>query len=403
MKQPLIELENVFKKFGQKQVLDGVNLSIYRGEVITIIGKSGVGKSVLLKHIIGLLKPDSGRILFHGQPLSEMKKNARKVFKSKISYLFQGSALFDSLSVVENIAMPLKEKKSLPAAEIKKRIRNTMQKLDLHDIDDIYPSQLSGGMQKRVALARALVTNPEIVLFDEPTTGLDPIRKNAVHSMIADYQKKFGFTGVVVSHEIPDIFYFSQRVAMLDEGRVIAEGTSREIQQTTDPKVQQFIRGLESPRDDLTGMNTQLQGETRFLEEMGRLQRHQVVFSIILLSINNMEEINEIIGHAEVQTVVKNFSVQILNNLRITDICFRYGLDKILVVLPNTDINQAQMVCDRLAKELKAEDIIGIRPYPEFCFSVDAGFAEAQQGMQIEHIVAIAESAQNELLEFKVC
>jgi phospholipid/cholesterol/gamma-HCH transport system ATP-binding protein len=278
-----------------------------------------------------------------------------------------------------------------------------MQKLDLHDIDDKYPSQLSGGMQKRVALARALVTDPEIVLFDEPTTGLDPIRKNAVHSMIADYQKRFGFTGVVVSHEIPDIFYFSQRVAMLEEGRVIIEGTPQEVQQTNDPEVQQFIRGLESRRDDLTGMHTQLQGEQRFLEEMGRLERHQVVFSIILFSINNIEKINATIGHAEVQTILKNFSVQTLNRLRITDICLRYGLDKILVVLPNTDIDQAQMVCDRLAKELKAEDIIGMRPYPELCFSVDAGFAEAQQGMQIEHIVALAESARNELLEFKVC
>lgn len=403
MNQPLIELENVFKKFGQKQVLNGVNLSIYKGAVTTIIGKSGVGKSVLLKHIIGLLKPDSGRILFQGQPLSEMKKSARQVFKSKISYLFQGSALFDSLSVVENIAMPLKEKQSLPEAEIKKRIRNILQQLDLSDIDDKYPSQLSGGMQKRVALARALVTDPEIVLFDEPTTGLDPIRKNAVHSMIADYQKKFGFTGVVVSHAIPDIFYFSQRVAMLEEGRIIIEGTPQEIQQTTVPEVQQFIRGLESRRDDLTGMHTQLQGEERFLEEMARLQRHQVVFSIILFSIKNMEEINETIGHAEVQTVLKNFSVQILNHLRITDICFRYGLDKILAVLPNTAIDQARMVCDKLAKELKAEDIIGIRPYPEFCFSVDAGFAEAQQDSKIEHIVAMAESAQNELFEFKVC
>jgi len=232
---------------------------------------------------------------------------------------------------------------------------------------------------------------------------LDPVRKNAVHSMIADYQKRFGFTGVVVSHEIPDIFYFSQRVAMLEEGRVIIEGTPQEVQQTTDPEVQQFIRGLESRRDDLTGMHTQLQGEQRFLEEMGRLQRHQVVFSIILFSINNIEEINETIGHAEVQTILKNFSGQTLNRLRITDICFRYGLDKILAVLPNTDIDQAQMVCDRLAKEIKAEDIIGTRPHPGLRFSVDAGFAEAQQDIQIEHIVATAESAQNELLEFKVC
>jgi phospholipid/cholesterol/gamma-HCH transport system ATP-binding protein len=402
MNKSLIKLENVYKKFGSKQILNGVNLIINKGEVTTIIGKSGGGKSVLLKHIIGLLKPDSGAILFQGKPLSVMKKKEQKNFKSKISYLFQGTALFDSFTVVENIALPLKEKRVLPEAQIKERVRSTMQQLDLGDIDDKYPSQLSGGMKKRVALARALVTNPEIVLFDEPTTGLDPIRKNTVHSMISDYQERFGFTGVVVSHEIPDIFYFSQRVAMLDEGRILIEGTPAEIQQTADPKVQQFIRGLESRHDDLTGLHTQPQGEQRFSEEMAKLQRHQIAFSIILLTIKNMEEI-ETIGHATAQNILKIFSAQILKHLRITDICSRFGLNKILIVLPNTDNDQARQVCAKLAKDVKANEITGILPHSEFCFSVDAGFAEAQQDVQIENVLAEAESTQNALFEFKVC
>ncbi len=403
MNQPIIQLQKVFKKFGPNQILDGVDLKVYKGEVTTIIGKSGVGKSVLLKHIIGLLPPDSGRILFQGKPLSNMKKRERKALKKKISYLFQGTALFDSMTVFENIALPLKEKNTLPKANIKERVQRTMQQFDLHDIDEKYPSQLSGGMKKRVALARALVTDPEIVLFDEPTTGLDPIRKNAVHSMISDYQKRFGFTGVVVSHEIPDIFYFSQRVAMLDEGRILFEGTSQEIQQTADPEVQQFVKGLESRQDDLTGMDTQVQGEKRFLEEMARLQRHQVAFSVILLSVRNMEEINDTIGHAAAQNVLKTFSVQLLRYLRITDICFRYGLDKILVVLPNTNIDQSKLVCAKLAKDIKANKIAGIQPHPEFCFSVDAGFAEVQQDSAIEQVVASAESTRDELCEFKIC
>ena len=183
MDQPLIQFKDAVKRFGDNAVLDKVNLSIYRGEITSIIGKSGTGKSVLLKHIIGLYQPESGQVLFEGMPLSKMKSRARKTLKQKFSYMFQETALFDFLTVFENIALPLREKTALPDGEIQRRVRDKMYQLDLHDIDLKFPAQLSGGMKKRVALARALVTNPEIVLFDEPTTGLDPIRKNAVHSI----------------------------------------------------------------------------------------------------------------------------------------------------------------------------------------------------------------------------
>lgn len=244
MKQPLIQLKNVCKQFGSNIVLSNANLSIYKGEVITIIGKSGGGKSVLLKHIIGLIEPDSGKILFNGQQVSDMNKKDKKSFKKKISYMFQNGALFDYMTILDNIALPLRETTSLRESEIRERVHNMLQLLDLHDINDKYPSQISGGMQKRVAMARALVINPEIVLFDEPTTGLDPIRKNAVHNMIADYQKKFEFTGVLVSHEIPDIFYISQRIAMLSNGTILFEGTPDEIRSSTDPEIRQFIQGF---------------------------------------------------------------------------------------------------------------------------------------------------------------
>jgi phospholipid/cholesterol/gamma-HCH transport system ATP-binding protein len=244
MREPYIQFKNICKKFGENQVLNGADLSIYKGEITTIIGKSGVGKSVLLKHIIGLIEQDSGSILFEGRPVSDMKKPERKIFKRKCSYMFQGTALFDSLTVYENIALPLTETTPLLNSEINRRVRDKMDQLDLREIDDKYPSQLSGGMKKRVALARALVTDPEIILFDEPTTGLDPIRKKAVHDMISDYQQKFGFTGIVVSHDIPDIFHISQRVAMLDEGRILFEGTPEQLALVSDPAVKEFIQGL---------------------------------------------------------------------------------------------------------------------------------------------------------------
>jgi phospholipid/cholesterol/gamma-HCH transport system ATP-binding protein len=243
MTVPLIQFNQVFKRFGDNAVLKGVDLSIYRGEVTAIIGKSGIGKSVLLKHIIGLLEPDQGEILFEGQALKTMDTARRKAVKMKFSYMFQGTALFDSMTVYENVALPIKEKGRVPFREIAERVREKLTQLDLAGIEDKYPSQLSGGMKKRVAMARALVTDPEIVLFDEPTTGLDPIRKNAAHAMIAEYQKAFGFTGVMVSHEIPDVFYISQRIAMLDEGRIVFQGSPDAIRNSTEPVIRQFIRG----------------------------------------------------------------------------------------------------------------------------------------------------------------
>ncbi|MEJ2166544.1 MAG: ATP-binding cassette domain-containing protein, partial [Desulfobacterales bacterium] len=218
MKRPIIRFYNVFKKFGANQVLSGVSLRIFQSEVTTIIGKSGVGKSVLLKHIIGLLQPDAGEILLYGEPLSRMKPAQIDKLRARFSYVFQDAALFDSMTVYSNIAFPLLQGSSMAKSDIRERVQQKMQQFELQAVGDKYPAQLSGGMKRRVALARALVTDPEVVLLDEPTAGLDPVRRNAVYAMIVDFQKKFGFTAVMISHEVPDIFYFSQRIAMLDEG-----------------------------------------------------------------------------------------------------------------------------------------------------------------------------------------
>ncbi len=403
MDQPLIKFKDVSKSFGDHRVLDGLNLSIYKGLITSIIGKSGVGKSVLLKHIIGLIQQDSGEILFNGTPLGAATKKDRAAIKRKFSYMFQGAALFDSMTVFENIALPLAEKSSLPRDDIRQRVHDKMAKLDLHNIDDEYPSQLSGGMKKRVALARALVTDPEIVLFDEPTTGLDPIRKGVVYSMISDYQKKFGFTGVIVSHDIPNIFYISQRIAMLEEGKILFEGTADEIQYTEDALVRQFITGLETRRDDLTGLASQQASERKFREEMLRLQSHQIAFSLVLLTVQNLENIIESIGYKASQLALKNFAAQLQHHIRITDTCSRYGMNKILLVLANTNKEQARAFCTKLAKLIKAEDLIEIMPQPNACFTVSAGVVEAQKGSNIEQVLANAEASKENLFEFRVC
>jgi phospholipid/cholesterol/gamma-HCH transport system ATP-binding protein len=251
MDSPLIEMRQVRKAFNGQTVLDGVDLAIEEGLVTTIIGRSGVGKSVLLKHLIGLLHPDSGEILFHGHNLPTLSRAERRALKGRFSYVFQNMALFDSMTVFENVALPLEERTHQSRREIRERVMRRLEQLDLADIAEKYPSQISGGMCKRVALARALVTEPEIVLFDEPTTGLDPVRKNTVHEMIARYQREVGFTAVVVTHDIPDVFEISQRVAMLAAGRIVFFGTAEAIQASRDLVVRRFLQGRERlPEED---------------------------------------------------------------------------------------------------------------------------------------------------------
>jgi phospholipid/cholesterol/gamma-HCH transport system ATP-binding protein len=401
--EPLIELKQVHKTFGTTRVLNGADLSIYKGEITSIIGKSGVGKSVLLKHIIGLMQPDAGELFFQGRPFAQLKRAEKKSFKRRISYMFQGTALFDSLTIYENVALPLTERTLLPEAEIRKRVRSKMDQLELDGIDGKYPAQLSGGMKKRVALARALVTDPEIVLFDEPTTGLDPIRKNAVHSMISDYQKRFGFTGIVVSHEIPDIFYISQRVAMLEGGKIIIEGKPDDIQQSEEPVIQQFIQGQESWHDHMTGAATQTLGEKKFREEMARLARHHIAFSLIILAVDNIDELNEQMGHVFGQTLLKNLASRLQETLRTNDTCSRYGLNKILLVLPSAEIDNAMQACTRLAGSMRDDDLVGVSCPTAINITVSAGIVEVEKDFSIELAMQIAEAKPYKFYEFTVC
>ncbi len=242
---PLIQFIDVKKSFRDTNVLKGINLSIYQGEITAIIGKSGTGKSVLLKHIIGLTQQDSGQILIKGKPLNQLSANMRNSFLNELSYMFQDNALFDFLNIYDNIALPLVENPIFPKNEIKDKVLTRMKQLGLTGEEKKFPSQLSGGMRKRVALARALVIDPKIVLFDEPTTGLDPIRNKNVYSMIQEYQEKFGFTAVIVSHDIPKIFNISQRIAMLDDGIIKFEGSKKDIINSHSKSINDFINGVE--------------------------------------------------------------------------------------------------------------------------------------------------------------
>jgi phospholipid/cholesterol/gamma-HCH transport system ATP-binding protein len=239
----MIEIIDLRKSFGDQQVLRGVSLTISDGEVVAIIGESGGGKSVLLKHLLGLLKPDSGKIVVDGVDITTLSREEFDKIRSRFGVVFQGSALFDSMTIFENIVFPLREKTKLAGEEIRARGMQALKDVGLSNIEDKYPAEISGGMKRRVALARALITEPAIVFFDEPTTGLDPIILHTVHRLIRATHRKYGFTGIIISHEIPEIFEVADKVAMLYRGVIAAVGTPEEIKNSSSPVVLRFING----------------------------------------------------------------------------------------------------------------------------------------------------------------
>lgn len=244
----MIEFNNVHKSFGSFDVLKGVDLHFPRGEITVVIGRSGSGKSVIIKHILGFLHQDAGDIVINGTSTSGLKKRDWLELRKSFGVLFQDSALFDSMSVWENVAFPLLEHTKKPRDEINEIVLTKLKMVGLVNQEKKMPSELSGGMRKRVALARAIVMDPDLVLFDEPTTGLDPIVTTVVDSLILETQQELGCTYVVISHDIKATFKIAHKVAMLYDGQIIAEGKSDDIKHSENPMVQQFIKGeIEGP------------------------------------------------------------------------------------------------------------------------------------------------------------
>src|SRR5687768_5063504 len=237
----MIKLVGVEKTLGGQPVLRGVTLEIPKGKLTTIIGRSGGGKSVLLKHMIGLLQPDRGQVWVGDIELSRLRGHALNDVRKRFSMLFQGAALFDSLTVFENVAFPLREKFRWPEDQVRSRVEERLEQVGLSGMGHKYPAELSGGMKKRTGLARALVVEPEIVLFDEPTTGLDPLMAKSIHDLIVTMQRRFKFTAVMVSHEIPEIFGISDWVAMLRKGKIALMAPTADFIKTTDPEIHEFI------------------------------------------------------------------------------------------------------------------------------------------------------------------
>jgi len=243
-RKKIIELINVHKTFGQKVVHNGVNLDIFEGEKITVLGGSGSGKSVLLKEINGLLKPDSGSVIIEGGDITVMPESELINVRKNIGMLFQGSALFDSLPVWDNVAYTLVENSSLSKEEIDKVVKKKLALVGLPDIEDKMPGDLSGGMKKRVGLARALAKTPKILLYDEPTTGLDPPNIIRINDLIIDMNKKFNITSVIITHDIESAFAVSDRIAFLHDGKIVFVGSVEDAKNTDNKELHNFINGV---------------------------------------------------------------------------------------------------------------------------------------------------------------
>ena len=244
----MIKLVDIHKSFGRQKVLDGLTLDIEDGKTTVIIGGSGGGKSVLLKHIIGLIKPDSGQVIVDDVDIASLNDRDLNEVRKKFGMLFQEAALFDSMNVMDNVAFPLREHTRKKEKEIREIVKERLRAVGLTGIEDKMPSELSGGMRKRVGLARAIAMHPQIVLFDEPTTGLDPVMTEAINELIVETQKKFNLTCVVISHDVQSIFTVGHKIAMLYEGRIIEYGTPDKIKMSSNPVLRQFLSGsLEGP------------------------------------------------------------------------------------------------------------------------------------------------------------
>ena len=247
--EDFISIRNLYKKLGDQEVLRGVNLDIRGGETMVVIGRSGGGKSVLLKHIIGLMKPTSGEVLVEGQNIVDLSERELSAVRKKIGILFQSGALFDSMSVENNIAFPLQEAGIKDQKVIDQKVTEALEVVDLAGEQKKMPENLSGGMRKRVGLARAIVGNPACILYDEPTTGLDPIVADSINHLIRRLQKRFQVTSIVVTHDMKSAFHVADQVAYLYEGRIYFKGTPKELQASKDPVIHDFIEGRSGDTD----------------------------------------------------------------------------------------------------------------------------------------------------------
>jgi phospholipid/cholesterol/gamma-HCH transport system ATP-binding protein len=357
----------------------------------------------MLKHIIGLIKPDEGSILFRGQPINDMKKADLDSSFARISYMFQGNALFDSLTVYDNIALPLRETTRLKKAEIHTRVMARIEQTELTEAINRYPSELSGGMQKRAALARALITDPHIVLFDEPTTGQDPVRKNAILSMVAQYQRKLNFTAILVSHEIPDVYFISNRILALYNQQIVFQGAPEELEDFDHPFMDEVINSLESLQKELTGLFSLRQFKVLHHAQMKRGAAGD--YCILVFKLKELDQIINKLGHDAAQEVLRNMGLRINRHFgMIGGFSTRRNTNELITMLPYSNLTEAESILQNFIKDFDSQVIRAWGPgacklssNESVDITVVAGIAEGRAESDIDSIIVSARSQQKEI------
>jgi phospholipid/cholesterol/gamma-HCH transport system ATP-binding protein len=406
---PIIEFKNVTRRFGRRTILDRINLQIYEGDVTTIIGKSGEGKSVLLKHIIGLLRPDEGSVLFRGRSIEKMSRREWNTYLAQISYMFQNNALFDSKTVYENVAMPLIKFNRLSKSQVREKVMARLEQTELTDMAHKYPSELSGGMQKRTALARALVTDPKIVLFDELTTGQDPIRRNAILGMIAEYKMKIGFTAVLISHDIPDVFFISNRILALYEKKIVFQGTPEAFEELDHPFYDEIIDSIVNLQDELTGMHSRRQFKVRYQTDLARKNGNNH-FAVVIFTLDNLDRIIEKLGHTAAQSGIRTMGAYINKHFStVGGFSMRRRNDQFSTVLPFSDLDEAQRILKDFTRDFRQNGLIRIENAARevnsavrcFEFSISAGLARGNPNVELDSIMAFADFNREPIAQFQ--
>ena len=406
---PIIEFKNVTKRFGKRTILDRVNLQIHEGHVTTIIGKSGEGKSVLLKHIIGLLRPEEGSVLYRGKPIEKMKRKEWDAYLGQVSYMFQNNALFDSKSVYENVAMPLRKYTKLRKKQVREKVMARLQQTELSDVSHKYPSELSGGMQKRTALARALVTDPKIVLFDELTTGQDPIRRNTILGMIAEYKKKFGFTAVLISHDIPDVFFISNRILALYDKKIVFQGTPEAFEDFDHPFYDEIVASIENLQKELTGLHSRRQFKVRYQTDLARRNGHKH-FAVVIFTLEDLDRIVDNLGHKAAQQGIRSMGDYINKHFgSVGGFSARRSINQFGTLLPFSGLKEAQRILEDFTRDFRENGLINIENAARqvnpsvscFEFSISAGLAKGNPNVELDTIMESAEENRESIAQFQ--
>lgn len=408
-REPIIEFKGVTKRFDVRTILEKVDFKIYEGEVTTLIGLSGTGKSVTLKHIIGLLKPDEGQVLYRGKPINQMSKKEWNAYISQISYMFQNNALFDSMTVFENVALPLRQTTHLGKKEIADKVMAAIEQTELTEVYDKYPSELSGGMQKRAALARALVTDPSLVLFDEPTTGQDPIRKNAILGMVAEYQNRFGFTALLISHEIPDVYFISNRILALYDKKIVFQGPPDEFEEFQHPFREEILTSLESLQEDITGLYSKRHFKVRYQTDLSK--RHpDAMYAVAIFALDEIDLVSENLGHDATQEIIRALGSYINKHFgAVGGFSARQTINEYATVLPYSDLEEAERIMEDFTKDFQEHGLPNIQTLVEgektaddcFEFNILAGLAQGKPQIEIESVMEFARFNQKPIARFQ--